>query len=138
MSNFHGRHIVIVGFGAPVLLGQQDVVRSLLTKLIDAVGMRMLGEPQLYEVAIEISKMGQTPFEDEGGITGTAVLSTSHVAVHTWPVRGYAVLDMYSCRDFDCGVVEQIIHRNFALYASRTTDVSHALTPPPSPILTVR
>jgi S-adenosylmethionine decarboxylase len=32
-----------------------------------------------------------------GGITGTVVLSESHVSIHTWPERRYVTLDVYVC-----------------------------------------
>ncbi|MCD6083349.1 S-adenosylmethionine decarboxylase [Candidatus Aerophobetes bacterium] len=31
------------------------------------------------------------------GVTGFALLSESHIAVHTWPEYGYVSLDVYSC-----------------------------------------
>lgn len=31
------------------------------------------------------------------GITGFAVISESHVAVHTWPEHGYAAVDIFTC-----------------------------------------
>lgn len=33
------------------------------------------------------------------GITGTLVLSESHLAIHTWPEMGYVSLDLYTCGD---------------------------------------
>jgi S-adenosylmethionine decarboxylase len=32
-----------------------------------------------------------------GGVTGTIVLSESHMSVHTWPEHRYATLDVYVC-----------------------------------------
>ena len=43
----------------------------------------------------------QSAFGDEGGVTGICVLSTSHCSIHTWPLRPFFVMDVYSCRDFD-------------------------------------
>ena len=36
------------------------------------------------------------PFPN-GGVTGIAVLTESHITVHTWPERGYAALDVFTC-----------------------------------------
>ena len=49
----------------------------------------------------DIAKLGREPFEDEGGISVLACLSTSHIAIHTWPLRCEFHLDIYSCREFD-------------------------------------
>jgi len=38
-------------------------------------------------------------FTEGGGISGVAVLSESHISVHTWPERGYAAFDVFMCGD---------------------------------------
>ena len=32
-----------------------------------------------------------------GGVTGVLIVQESHLAVHTWPERGYAALDLFTC-----------------------------------------
>lgn len=92
----HGRHVKVAGYEAAELLGSIDVVRAFLKALVDALGMRALGEPVMHDVDIDLSKLGGPVFEDEGGVTGTIVLSTSHCAIHTWPAREkpFFVLDV--------------------------------------------
>jgi S-adenosylmethionine/arginine decarboxylase-like enzyme len=99
----------------------------MLRELIGVLGMRMLGEPHLYEVETEIAKLGVEPFEDEGGVTGVCVLSTSHCAIHTWPLRPYFVLDVYSCRDFELDEVERHLATHLGAYDQQVTDLSFAL-----------
>ncbi len=38
-------------------------------------------------------------FPGPGGVTGFLLLSESHLAVHTFPERGFAAFDLYCCRD---------------------------------------
>jgi S-adenosylmethionine decarboxylase proenzyme len=41
------------------------------------------------------------------GVTGVAIISESHVAVHTWPEHGYAAIDIFTCNldaDIDAGI----------------------------------
>jgi S-adenosylmethionine decarboxylase len=99
----------------------------MLRELVDLLGMRLLGAPHLYEVETEIAKLGVEPFEDEGGVTGICVLSTSHCSIHTWPLRPFFVMDVYSCRDFDPALVEQHLARSLGAYDVQVTDVSFAL-----------
>ncbi|MCP4446718.1 MAG: adenosylmethionine decarboxylase [Myxococcales bacterium] len=33
------------------------------------------------------------------GVSGVLVLAESHLSVHTWPERGYAATDIYTCGD---------------------------------------
>ena len=125
----HGRHIKVVGKGTPALMREVQGVRRFLEDMVASLGMRCLGEPHTYEVEEEIQKMHAEPFEDEGGTTGVVVLSTSHCAIHTWPLRSFFVLDVYSCRDFDAKLVEQALQEHFGGYNMRVTDLSHALEP---------
>jgi S-adenosylmethionine decarboxylase len=81
----------------------------------------------MYEVETEIAKLGVEPFEDEGGVTGVCVLSTSHCTIHTWPLRPFFVMDVYSCRDFDPRTVETQLQQKFGAYDLQVTDVSDAL-----------
>jgi S-adenosylmethionine decarboxylase len=111
----------------PDLLGNAKVVESMLRELIGILGMRMLGEPHLYEVETEIAKLGVEPFEDEGGVTGVCVLSTSHCAIHTWPLRPFFVLDVYSCRDFEPTAVEQHLAARLGAHDLQVTDLSFSL-----------
>ena len=36
------------------------------------------------------------PFVPQG-VTGVVVLEESHLSIHTWPERGYAAVDSYTC-----------------------------------------
>ena len=36
---------------------------------------------------------------DRGGVTAVALLSESHLSVHTWPEHGYAAADIFTCGD---------------------------------------
>lgn len=123
----HGRHIKVLGRGSATRLGEGKTVEKMLVDLIEILGMRLLGEPHMYEVETEIAKLGVEPFEDEGGVTGVCVLSTSHCSIHTWPLRPFFVMDVYSCRDFDANAVEAFLVERLGAYDLQVTDVSAAL-----------
>jgi S-adenosylmethionine decarboxylase len=36
-------------------------------------------------------------FTPNGGVSGVAVLSESHISIHSWPEYGYAALDIFMC-----------------------------------------
>ena len=125
----HGRHIKVLGVGSPDKLRSVAGVELFLTDLVEALGMRCLGPSHTYEVLEEIEKLGVEPFEDEGGVTGIVVLSTSHCAIHTWPLRSFFVMDVYSCRDFDESIVREIVASRFDAHKLRITDLTFALDP---------
>jgi S-adenosylmethionine decarboxylase len=123
----HGRHIKVLGRGSPALMGDANTVKAMLQELVEVLGMRLLDKPHMYEVECEIEKLGVEPFEDEGGVTGVCVLSTSHCSIHTWPLRPFFVMDVYSCRDFDTRRVETHLAEKLGAYHLQVTDVSAAL-----------
>lgn len=123
----HGRHIKVLGRGSPSRMNDAKIVESMLVDLVDTLGMRLLGEPHMYEVEAEISKLGKEPFEDEGGVTGVCVLSTSHCSIHTWPLRPFFVMDVYSCRDFDPADVERFLTSRLGAYDLQVTDITASL-----------
>ena len=125
----HGRHVKLLGVAPAERLRDVDGVRALLETVVEDLGMRLLGSPHMYEVEEEVAKLGIEPFEDEGGVTGVAVLSTSHCAIHTWPLREFFVMDVYSCRDFDPAALEQAVRARLEVTRLKLTDVSHALVP---------
>ena len=122
-----GRHVKVLARGLASRLGSATTVETMLRELVERLGMRLLGAPHLYEGETEIAKLGVEPFEDEGGVTGICVLSTSHCSIHTWPLRPFFVMDVYSCRDFDPARVEQHLAKSLGAYDVQLTDVSFAL-----------
>jgi len=123
----HGRHIKVLGKASADALRSVGSVREFLMDLVYELGMRPLGDTHMYEVEEEIQKLGVEPFEDEGGVTGICVLSTSHCAIHTWPLRSFFVMDIYSCRDFDPAIVGEFIATRLGAFKLKMTDLTFAL-----------
>ncbi len=67
-----------------------DLTRILKTKVLDG--------PRLFEVPLDAAKLECD--SDEGGITGVCVITTSHISLHTWPLRQRFTLDIFSCQRF--------------------------------------
>lgn len=126
-THFHGRHIKVVLNGAdPDKMRDPANVSGCLIRLVDKLGMRLMGEPHVYIVEEEVARLGGELFQDEGGITAVAVLSTSHVSVHCWPLRQLAIADVFSCRDFDIGDATGHFVESFG-GTPHVTDVSHSM-----------
>lgn len=124
------KHIKILGKGDASLLGDVSVIHNFIMIAIENLGMRPLGLPTIHDVELDIEKLGQEPFEDEGGISiqilGYDTLSTSHLAIHTWPLRDEFHLDIYSCRDFDKDYIDSFITDFFRCYKIKSTDLTFA------------
>lgn len=70
---------------APSRLRDPAALAALFEELVVVLGLRVVGQPQWHV------------FPPPGGITGLALLSESHLAVHTFPETGFAALNVYSC-----------------------------------------
>lgn len=62
---------------------------GLFEELIVGLRLSVIGTPQWHV------------FPSPGGITGLALLSESHLAIHTFPEHRYAALSVYSCSQRD-------------------------------------
>ena len=64
-------------------------LRELCVSACTGVGLTVLGE-HFYQ-------FDGADATQEGGATGAVVLAESHLAIHTWPERDGATLDVYVC-----------------------------------------
>jgi S-adenosylmethionine decarboxylase proenzyme len=74
-------------------LVSSDKLRDLCVKACTDSGLTVLGQ-HFYQFD------GVNGTQD-GGTTGAVVLAESHLAIHTWPERDGATLDVYVC-NFTC------------------------------------
>lgn len=118
------KHIKILGRGAcPGILSSGRAIQELVRASVQAAGMTLLGM-QLHEVEPDLQKLGREPFEDEGGISVLGCLSTSHVAIHTWPLRGEFHMDLYSCRSFNGQLLTRLVRDALGATELQVTDCS--------------
>jgi S-adenosylmethionine/arginine decarboxylase-like enzyme len=70
-----------------------DEVVAWLTKLIKDIDMKILDGPYAKRVDMKGNE----------GVTGMAIIETSHVVIHTWDAITPSLiqLDVYSCKDFN-------------------------------------
>ncbi|MFT7622495.1 MAG: S-adenosylmethionine decarboxylase proenzyme [Myxococcota bacterium] len=43
------------------------------------------------------------------GVSGVVVIQESHLSVHTWPEKGYAAIDFYTCGDCDPRLAHEVL-----------------------------
>lgn len=79
-----GTHLVVDAWEAPQhLLNDPEGIRR---ALIDAI---KAGEATLIDLCVH-------QFSPHG-VTATATLAESHIAIHTWPEHGYFAADLFFC-----------------------------------------
>jgi S-adenosylmethionine decarboxylase len=82
---FAGTHLIIDVWNAENLDNLQ-LIEDALKECVDVSGATLL-HIHLHH------------FTPNGGVSGVAVLSESHISIHTWPERKYAALDVFMCGD---------------------------------------
>ncbi|MEL6375085.1 MAG: adenosylmethionine decarboxylase [Pseudomonadota bacterium] len=82
---FAGTHLIIDLFGARKLDDLKHVERT-LKRCVEVAGATLL-HIHLHH------------FTPNGGVSGVAVLSESHISVHSWPEADYAAFDVFMCGD---------------------------------------
>lgn len=80
-------------------LGDLGFVESVLWEVPDLLEIAKLSDPLICERPLDQSKVETD--EDDGGVTGNVIITTGHVSIHTWPLRGRFSLDVFLCRQFD-------------------------------------
>lgn len=74
--------------------------------IIDLIGASRLDDLEHIEATlrrcVEVSKatllhIHLHHFTPNGGVSGVAVLSESHISIHSWPEADYAALDVFMC-----------------------------------------
>ena len=95
-----GRHIILEMWGCQNL-NSVDTAERALREMVDALDVHLL-DLKVY------------PFSPVG-VTGIAIVSESHLVIHTWPEYGYAAVDVFTCgapRDPENAV--EVLRRHFA------------------------
>jgi S-adenosylmethionine decarboxylase len=77
-----GRHIILEMWGCQNL-NSVDTAERALREMVTALDVNLL-DLKVY------------PFSPVG-ITGMAIVSESHLVIHTWPEYGYAAVDVFTC-----------------------------------------
>jgi len=77
-----GTHVVLELWGCSNL-NSPEVVEQALRDIVDATDVTLL-DLKVY------------PFQPQG-VTGAAVVSESHITIHTWPEHTYAAIDIFTC-----------------------------------------
>jgi S-adenosylmethionine decarboxylase len=81
-----GLHFLLDVAGAPfATLDDPILVETLLVDAVKAMGAKVLG--------IHIHRLSPQ------GVSGVVVISESHLTIHTWPERGEAAVDLFTCGD---------------------------------------
>ena len=97
-----GRHLILELWGCDAdSINSIEVIQRAMTETVEACGATLL-DLRVYPF---------TPI----GVTGVAILSESHMMIHTWPEHGYAAVDVFTCGyHTDPGKAVPVLNRHFS------------------------
>ena len=95
-----GRHLLAEYRGCSAdFLDDAPAVEALLREAADAAGATVV-QVVLHRFAPQ-------------GVSGVVVVEESHLSIHTWPERGYAAVDFYSCGDCSAEAAHAVLEAAF-------------------------
>ena len=101
-----------------------------------------LDDPDLLENALHaaVREMGANVLGSHihrltpQGVSGVVVISESHLTIHTWPERGEAAIDLFTCGDpARARAAVTALARRLGGKRTRVTEMARGLTSPPPP-----
>jgi S-adenosylmethionine decarboxylase len=108
MNKIAGTHLLVDGYVRDGATLNPDTICNLFDQLVVALKMEYLQRPTAIRVPIDTAKLESN--EDEGGWSVICQITTSHISLHGWPMRGAFMMDVFSCRDFDPEEAKRVIH----------------------------
>jgi len=97
-------HLMLDLYGCrPEALADKGLVRRVFEELSRILRLRMITEPLITYYS------GESGSPSGEGISGFVVVAESHLSIHTDLRTGFASIDVYSCKEFDPGVVERYL-----------------------------
>lgn len=101
---YYGQHFMcrVDNCGEEIL--STEKIKEFMRELVPAIDMKPFGEPQAF-------RFGEG---DEVGISGFQLIYTSNIAIHTNDMSRELYFDLFSCKEFDVGVVTARLEAAFS------------------------
>ena len=101
-----GPHLMLDLYGCDLgKIKSVDVVSRWLDEMPDRIAMTKIMPPYVFKYS------GLKP--EDWGVSGIVLIAESHISIHTFPEKGYATIDLFTCKDFDTDSVAAMIVKEF-------------------------
>lgn len=92
-----GMHLMLDAYKIPKApLDDMKLIYKFLYELPEIIGMTKLMNPMVVDADLSVKTD-----KDPGGISGFVMINESHIAIHTFPNKGFLTMDVYSCSNFE-------------------------------------
>ncbi len=115
-----GIHLIVDGWNCPPeVLDDPKLVERALVAAVRAAGATLI-----HSTVHQFSPQG---------VTATATLAESHIAIHTWPEHGYFGADMFFCGGGNAHAAVEPIRRLLQAGRLHTTELRRGIEPAGEP-----
>lgn len=101
-------HLIVDGYCRnQELLENKVLLRDWMIGTAKQTGMTVFGEPQVVDFP--------WPGSAATALSGVCFLGESSIVVHTYPEYSFVFIDVFSCKEFEWGLVAETIARDFEM-----------------------
>lgn len=105
--NAFGMHLTVDAYdGDRETLADKSGIRKFLVNLVQKIGMTQILPPLVVYY-------GSPKAPEDAGISGFVLIAESHISIHTFPIKQFASLDVFSCKEFDHNMALSSFRRQF-------------------------
>ena len=102
--NGQGNHLLLECYGGDFdKLSDKGLINDVLEKLPQKLKLTKISEPLV--VNYEAGK--------ESGVSSIILMAESHISIHTYPFKKFAVADVFSCKEFNVEECLRILKNRF-------------------------
>lgn len=107
MEHF-GQHLMIDGYGGNrKKLEDMDLIYTFLDTYPEKMGMTKIMPPYVFKYVGKKS--------EDWGLSGVVLIAESHISIHTFPLKRFLSLDIFSCKMFDSEGATRFVESLFGL-----------------------
>ncbi|MFH1625428.1 MAG: adenosylmethionine decarboxylase [Pseudomonadota bacterium] len=107
MDHF-GQHLMIDGYGGDSKkLEDIELIYNFLDTYPAKMEMTKIMPPYVFKYVGEKS--------EDWGLSGVVLIAESHISIHTFPLKQYLSLDIFSCKTFDSDSAVRFVEDLFGL-----------------------
>lgn len=111
-----GKHLIIECWGCNDGINDADLMRTVMIEAVQAANATLL----------DINVHTFSPH----GVTGVAVLSESHLSVHSWPEYGYLAADVCTCGETpEPMAAVEVLRQYFQPHVVELQDLQRGINP---------
>ena len=110
----------------PERLAQATYLEHTVREVAKMAGMAIL-HLTTSDIGVDTKQLGREPQPWESGYSTLALISTSHIALHTWPKLSYFMFDIASCKPFNAADLRAHLAEAFDVSEVIYEATSHAV-----------